>query len=193
MTQGQFLSGVLQVWIQSFPSPRLVASPRLKNLVCPRGRIIGFIPFPRVLELCEMQSVRSRIWTRVAVSISSDDNHYTTSTNFHDDEPIVIFSSLLYLLEAILDRWPNLIRMHRTGNMDIDVKILLDLICQFFAYWIACILRLQRIQNIFEVFETFQYFFSCDRFSVFPLLNEVCCWGKMNFNAISLGFVPLWW
>ena len=35
MTQGQFLSEVLQVWIQSFPSPRLVASPRLKNLVCP--------------------------------------------------------------------------------------------------------------------------------------------------------------
>ena len=24
-----------------------------------------------------MQSVRSRIWTRVAVSISYDDNHYT--------------------------------------------------------------------------------------------------------------------
>ena len=31
MTQGQFLSGV---WFQSFPSPRLLASPRLKNLVC---------------------------------------------------------------------------------------------------------------------------------------------------------------
>ena len=36
----------------SFPSPWLVASPRLKNLVCPTilpitgGRIIGFIPFP---------------------------------------------------------------------------------------------------------------------------------------------------
>ena len=35
MTQGQFLSGVQQVLSQSFPSPRLVASPRLKNLVCP--------------------------------------------------------------------------------------------------------------------------------------------------------------
>ena len=35
MTQGQFLSRVLLVWIQSFPSPRLVASPRLKNPVCP--------------------------------------------------------------------------------------------------------------------------------------------------------------
>ena len=45
------------------------------------GRIIGFIPFPRVLVLCEMLSVLSRIWTRVAVSISYDDNHYTTGTS----------------------------------------------------------------------------------------------------------------
>ena len=42
------------------------------------GRIIGFIPFPRVLVPCEMQSVSSRFWTRVAVSISYGDNHYTT-------------------------------------------------------------------------------------------------------------------
>ena len=42
------------------------------------GRIIEFMPLPRVLVLCEMQSVSSRIWTRVAVSISYDDNHYTT-------------------------------------------------------------------------------------------------------------------
>ena len=40
------------------------------------GRIIGFIPFPRVLVLCEMQPVSSRIWTHVTVSISHDDNHY---------------------------------------------------------------------------------------------------------------------
>ena len=45
------------------------------------GRIIGFIPFQRVLVLCEMQSVSSRIWTRVAVSISYDDNHYTAGTS----------------------------------------------------------------------------------------------------------------
>ena len=43
------------------------------------GRIIGFIPFPRVLVLCEKQSVFSRIWTRVAVSISYADNHYTNA------------------------------------------------------------------------------------------------------------------
>ena len=45
------------------------------------GRIIGFTPFPRVLVLCKMQSVSSRIWTRVNVSISYDDNHYTTGTS----------------------------------------------------------------------------------------------------------------
>ena len=44
------------------------------------GRIIGYIPFPRVLVLCEMQSVSSRIWTSVAVSISYDDNNCTTGT-----------------------------------------------------------------------------------------------------------------
>ena len=48
------------------------------------GRIIGFISFPRVLVLCEMQSVSSRVWTRVAVSISYDDNYYTTGTSWID-------------------------------------------------------------------------------------------------------------
>ena len=42
------------------------------------GRIIRFIPFPRVLVLCEMESVSSRIWTCVAVFIFYNDNHYTT-------------------------------------------------------------------------------------------------------------------
>ena len=31
-----------------------------------------------------MQSVSSRIWTRVAVSISYDDKHYTTGTSYVD-------------------------------------------------------------------------------------------------------------
>ena len=42
------------------------------------GGIIGFIPFPRVLVLCELQSVSFRIWTRLTVSIFYDDNQYTT-------------------------------------------------------------------------------------------------------------------
>ena len=55
------------------------------------GRIIGFIPFPRVLVLCEMQSALSRIWTCVAVSISYDGNHYTTGrlTNLHLPTPLL--------------------------------------------------------------------------------------------------------
>ena len=49
------------------------------------GRIIGFIPFPRVLVLCEMQSVLSRNWTRIAVFIPCDDNHYTTGTSYNKE------------------------------------------------------------------------------------------------------------
>ena len=45
--------------------------------------MFGFIPFPRVLVLCEIQPVSSKIWTRVAVSISYDDNHYTTGTSLY--------------------------------------------------------------------------------------------------------------
>ena len=50
--------------------------------------------------LCEMQSVSSRFWTRVAVSISYDNNHYTTGTNynwyhFYIHVPKFFFSSLV--------------------------------------------------------------------------------------------------
>ena len=57
------------------------------------GRIIGFIPFPRVLVLCEMQSVSSRIWTRGAVSISYDDNNYTTGPSMYLSINLYIFCS----------------------------------------------------------------------------------------------------
>ena len=43
------------------------------------GRIVGVIPFPKIFVLCEMQSVSSRIWTRVVVPISYDDIHNTTN------------------------------------------------------------------------------------------------------------------
>ena len=77
MTQGQFLSGVQQVWIQSFPSPRLAEEPSVPYyLPIAGGRIIGFIPFPRVLVQCEMHSVQD-----LNSCEPCDDNHYTTGTS----------------------------------------------------------------------------------------------------------------
>ena len=74
-----------QVWIQTFPSPNCLSKAEEPSLSyywrIAGGRLIGFIPFPRVLVLCEMQSISSRIWTRIAVSISYDYNHYTTGTS----------------------------------------------------------------------------------------------------------------
>ena len=66
------LSGAYQVLIQSTPSPRLVAIPRL---LITRGRIVGFKAFLRILVLCKIQS-SSRIWNRVALSIFDGNNNY---------------------------------------------------------------------------------------------------------------------
>ena len=44
-------------------------------------RIVRFIPFLRVLELCEMQTAWSRTWTQFAESISNHGKHYTIGTS----------------------------------------------------------------------------------------------------------------
>ena len=72
MTQGQFLSGGVNSEF-SFSQTNCLTKAEEPSLPyylpIAGGRIFGFIPFPRVLVLCEMQSVSSRIWTRVAVFI----------------------------------------------------------------------------------------------------------------------------
>ena len=72
------------VGIQSFFSLWLVVIPWFKSPICLTlpivgGRIIWLIAFRSVSTLYEMQTVSSRIWTPVAVSISYDDNHYTSN------------------------------------------------------------------------------------------------------------------
>ena len=50
-----------------------------------------------------MQSVSSRIWTRVAVSISYDDNHYTTGTSK------IVIGALATQLNGFMYRYQTLI------------------------------------------------------------------------------------
>ena len=101
------LSRVQQVWSQSFPS-RLVVIPRSKSSVCPplypwlEGGIIGFIPFPKVLTVCEMQTASSRVWTQAAVSISHDYNVYTTSTSKSSSYVWLHYIILLLLLLSLV-------------------------------------------------------------------------------------------
>ena len=45
------------------------------------GRIVEFIPFSRVLALCDMQVAASRIWTRIIESTALDNTRYTTSAS----------------------------------------------------------------------------------------------------------------
>ena len=99
MTQGQFFCGVLHIWIQSFPSE--AEEPSLPYyLPIAGGRIIGFIPFQRVLVLCEMRSVSSRIWTRVAMPISY--NNFTTGIYIY----IYIYTLLYIYIQGSLNKFP---------------------------------------------------------------------------------------
>ena len=87
-TQGQFFKRSLTGWILSFHSPKPVAIPRLKSPVCPIilpigwGRIVGFIPFPKILELCKIKTAPCRIWTQFHVSISYNNIHNTTCSSY---------------------------------------------------------------------------------------------------------------
>ena len=58
-----------------------------------------------VLVQCEMQSVSPRIWTRVAVSISYDDDHYTTGTQLYGFK--YYSSTLVHLLH--LSQWGKIL------------------------------------------------------------------------------------
>ena len=75
MTQGQFFKRSLTGFNSEFSFSLTSCLTKAEEPSLPYylpiagGRIFGFIPF------------RSRIWTRVAVSISCDDNHYTTGTS----------------------------------------------------------------------------------------------------------------
>ena len=66
---------LLQYWLPKAEEPSLPY-----NLLIAERRIVGFIPFSRVLVLCEMQMSLSRILIRVTVFIFYDDNHYNTDT-----------------------------------------------------------------------------------------------------------------
>ena len=47
------------------------------------GRIVEFIPVPKVLTQCEMLIALSRIWTQVTMSIPNDDIHCTMSIHIY--------------------------------------------------------------------------------------------------------------
>ena len=82
VAQGQFFSGSLTGLNSDFSFSQTGCWTKAKEPSLPfylpinGGRIIGFMPFPRVLMKCEIQSASSRIWTCVALSISYDNNHH---------------------------------------------------------------------------------------------------------------------
>ena len=62
-----------------------------------------------------MQSVSSRIWTRVAVSISYDDNHYTT---------ILIYTQLFASQSARAEEYTECISTERQDPPPLPTSVL---------------------------------------------------------------------
>ena len=105
MTQGQLfkrsLIGLNSEFSFSYTSCQTKAEEPSLSYYLPiaGGRIFGFIPFPRVLVLCEMQSVSSMIWTRAAVSISCDGHlYYTTGT-------YIMFYNILIIVGYLMSNY----------------------------------------------------------------------------------------
>ena len=73
-----------------------VKEPSLPNYAPIAGdRIIGFIPFPSVVALSELQTASSRILTQVTVSIYYDDNHVYVKTAFEITQWQLLMSILM--------------------------------------------------------------------------------------------------
>ena len=92
-----------------------------------------------------MQSVSSRIWTRVAVSIFCDDNHYTTSPSLWVYPYFSSSVQHLLLIERIVlevgGRWSyicyfiscccqDFLKTARRILVRLDVKLFLNTLCQ---------------------------------------------------------------
>ena len=74
-----------------------------------------------------MQSVSSRIWTRVAVSISYDDNHYTTGTSISIiymrlRRAIKIENNPLCFNETLLNEWITLTEIWRVIKIKLATR-----------------------------------------------------------------------
>ena len=90
------LQGYNRFEFRVFFSPRLVALPKLKSLVCP----ITFSWMENSSQtLWEMQTASFRKWTRLAESTSLDNNRYATSVsiNYIHSKITLIISSFCFV------------------------------------------------------------------------------------------------
>ena len=99
-----------------------------------------------------MQSVSSRIWTRVAVSISYDDNHYTTGTSqAHQLQLVSPSPSCSIVFCSLAKSW-----YLSLPSLSYDFTLL----------------SVGTAKSTFRQLQTFSFFF----FSFFFFLFVVCCW-----------------
>ena len=127
-----------------------------------------------------MQSVRSRIWTRVAVSISCDDNHYTTGTSR------VCVYSCIHTVDRLL--WFCLI-----SDLSLWISYWTSLsmktfeLCKCFFYMLVCVCIHSLIDTLIHAY--FQGFWVdfCFVFVFFPVSFSLCMYVHLWIHIFFQG------
>ena len=99
-----------------------------------------------LLVQCEILSVSSRIWTRVAVSISYDDNHYTTGTSSPFIDLFVQSSMLAIPLPSFLDTYILFMSSFRCRTLRIVINFFV-----LWSIWIIIIICLIEVNDMSTV------------------------------------------
>ena len=105
-------------------------------------RIVRFIPFLRVLPLCEMQTALSKIWTLVTKFISNEPNHCTMDASNHS-----CMSKQSYNTVPL----SSLLRMSLRVRFDLlpSIKALVAQLVEQLLY-IGSLLKIKRIESCLE-------------------------------------------
>ena len=95
-----------------------------------------------------MQSVSSRIWTRVAVSISYGNNHYTTGTS-KSSKDIPNFAGRTETLNSLL---PSIHNIHRAWQVFWTVSSVLTMLMYVSTRWsFLCLNSYEKVIYKFEL------------------------------------------
>ena len=115
-----------------------------------------------------MQSVSARIWTRVTVSTSYDDNHYTTGTSFTHTHTHTHTHTYIYIYIYIYN--------FRFGSISSVFELALAF-CQ-----VACWILSSKIQ-LFSGLRSFQQMFSPNLLENFYLSFRVFCRERKRWKS----------
>ena len=166
VAQGQFFSGVQQVWIQSFPCPMSVAMRAQSELlfICRWRKNNWIYTFPKgISAMCNIISLIQDL-NCVTVSISYDDNHYSTGASVHLQISVCVcvFSLCNYCKEDLAEKCISILEEEKKKRKERYNEIKYNHLLYFvYSQWISCSLFAKQVVYPFADCNDSLLFHSC--------------------------------